>query len=98
MRLTLKAINHELAKQGYTARLAKGAGYFYFQFGDAVDWWDRTIGVATLNALTLEHWVSELLPGSVTSLNILNHERVNHANFTRAGTFNFSLPFRLNAY
>jgi hypothetical protein len=33
----LKAVNDELARLGYTARLAKGSGYFYFQFGESVD-------------------------------------------------------------
>jgi hypothetical protein len=28
----------ELAKRGYTAPLAKGTGYFYFQFGEAACW------------------------------------------------------------
>jgi hypothetical protein len=32
-RVTLKAINDELARLGNTARLAKASGYFYFQFG-----------------------------------------------------------------
>jgi hypothetical protein len=53
MRLTLKTINDELAKRGYTARLAKSAGYFYFQFGEAVSWLDRTVNVSTVSSLTL---------------------------------------------
>jgi len=34
-RVTLNAINNELARLGYTARLAKADGYFYFHFGEA---------------------------------------------------------------
>ena len=59
MRVTLKAINDELAKRGASARLAKAAGYFYFQFGEATEWLDRTVQAPTVNALTLEQWVQE---------------------------------------
>jgi hypothetical protein len=59
MRLTLKAINDELARRGYTARLAKSIGYFYFQFGEATLWLDRTVNVPTLNSLTLPEWIAE---------------------------------------
>ena len=52
MRLTLKAINDELARRGYAARLARAGGYFYFQFGEAALWLDRTVSVPTLNSLT----------------------------------------------
>jgi hypothetical protein len=59
MRLTLKAINDELAKRNYTARLAKSTGYFYFQFGEAAFWLDRTVNVPTLESLTLSEWITE---------------------------------------
>jgi hypothetical protein len=59
MRLTLKSINDELAKKGHTARLAKGSSYFYFQFGEAADWLDRTVNVPTVSSLTLAEWISE---------------------------------------
>jgi hypothetical protein len=59
MRLTLKAVNDELGKRGHTARLAKGGGYFYFQFGEAEDWLDRTVNVPTVNSLSLPEWVAE---------------------------------------
>jgi hypothetical protein len=39
--LTLAAINAELARPGNTARLAKGDGYYYFQFGEAAGWLDH---------------------------------------------------------
>jgi serine phosphatase RsbU (regulator of sigma subunit)/uncharacterized glyoxalase superfamily protein PhnB len=57
MPLNLKAINAELAKRGFKATLAKGEGYFYFQGGDATDWLDRTVRVATLHSLSLEQWI-----------------------------------------
>jgi len=59
MRVTLKAINDELAKRGHTARLAKGYGYFYFQFGEAADWLDRTVRVPKISSLTLAEWIAE---------------------------------------
>ena len=59
MRLTLKAINDELGKRGYTARLAKSTGHFYFQFGEAASWLDRTVNVPTLKSLTLPEWIAE---------------------------------------
>ena len=58
-RVTLKAINAELARLGSTARLARASGYFYFQFGEAVNWLDRSVNVPKLNALTLKQWVDE---------------------------------------
>ena len=59
MRLTLKAINDELARRGYTARLAKSTGYFYFLVGEASSWLDRTVNVPTLDSLTLQEWITE---------------------------------------
>ena len=59
MRLTVKAINEELAKRGYGARLEKGDSYFYFSGGEAADWLDRTVSATNLSTLTLEQWVDE---------------------------------------
>jgi len=59
MRVTLKAINDELARRGATERLARASGYFYFEFGEAAGWLDRTVRVPTVNALTLEQWLAE---------------------------------------
>lgn len=58
-RVTLKSVNDELARLGYTARLEKGGGYFYFQFGEAADWIDRTVNIATVSGRTLNQWVEE---------------------------------------
>jgi hypothetical protein len=59
MRITLKAINDELARQGAAERLTKASGYFYFESGEATEWLDRTVRVQTVNALTLEQWLAE---------------------------------------
>jgi hypothetical protein len=59
LRLSLKTVNDELARRGYTALLAKGSGYFYFQAGEAAGWLDRAVKVRTINTLTLKQWVEE---------------------------------------
>jgi hypothetical protein len=59
MRLHLKIINDELARRSYAARLEKGNGYFYFQFGEAAAWLDRTVRVRKINSLTLKQWIEE---------------------------------------
>jgi hypothetical protein len=58
-RVTLKAINDEMARLGYMARLAKASGYFYFQFGEAAEWLDRTVPVDKVSSKTLEEWIAE---------------------------------------
>ena len=58
-RVTLKTINDELARQGHTARLAKASGYFYFQFGEAAEWLDRTVPVDKVSSKSLEEWIGE---------------------------------------
>jgi hypothetical protein len=59
VRLTVKAINEELAKSGSNAWLEKGDGYFYFSGGDATDWLDRTVNAHSLSSLSLEQWMAE---------------------------------------
>jgi hypothetical protein len=59
VRISLKAINSELERRGSQAVLAKGDGYFYFWGGEAADWLDRTVRVATLHSLTLDQWMQE---------------------------------------
>ncbi len=59
MRLHLKVVNDELARLGHTARLAKASNYFYFESGEAEEWIDRTVGVRTINSLTLKQWIEE---------------------------------------
>jgi len=59
MRVTVKAVNAELARLGVKAELAQGAGYFFFRGGEADDWIDRTISVPTIGSLTLEQWLHE---------------------------------------
>jgi len=58
-RVTLKAVNDELARRGYHARLEKASSYFYFWTEDAADWIDRTVRVEKISALTLDQWVAE---------------------------------------
>ena len=59
MRLNLKAVNDELSRLGQKVQLSKGDGYFYFGGGEAEDWLDRTVGVRTINSLTLKQWIEE---------------------------------------
>ena len=59
MRVTLKAINAELAKKGHQVRLEKGDGYFYFFGGEAADWLDKTVRVPKVSSLTLDQWIEE---------------------------------------
>ena len=59
MRLTLKAINDELAKRRVGVRLEKGDGYFYFDVGEAANWLDKTVSTSTLSSRTLEQWLEE---------------------------------------
>jgi hypothetical protein len=59
MRLTLKVINAELARRGYSVRLEKAGPYFYFFGGEAAGWLDRTVRVPRVSSLTLEQWIAE---------------------------------------
>jgi hypothetical protein len=59
MQLHLKTVNDELKRRGHFAELAKASGYFYFDGGEAVDWLDRSVGVRTINSLTLKQWMEE---------------------------------------
>ena len=59
MRLTVKAINEELAKRGSSAKLEKGDGYFYFSEGETIDWLDRTVNAHSLSSLSLDQWMAE---------------------------------------
>ena len=59
MRLTVKAINAELAKRGFGAKLERGDGYFYFSGGEATDWLDRTVNAHSLSSLSLDLWMAE---------------------------------------
>ena len=57
--LSLQTVNAELARRGHGARLEKASGYFYFAGGEAEEWLDRSVGVRTLNSLTLKQWMAE---------------------------------------
>ena len=58
-RLSIQSVNEELARRGYRAELRKASGYFYFDGGESAEWLDRSVGVRTLNSLTLKEWVEE---------------------------------------
>ncbi len=44
---------------GFTVRLAKASGYFYFQGGEADDWLDKTVSVRNVSSLSLPQWMAE---------------------------------------
>jgi hypothetical protein len=49
-----------MPKRGHSARFAKSAsGYFYFEGGEAEEWLDKTVSVATISSLTLPEWIAE---------------------------------------
>ena len=58
-RLSLETVNGELARRGHAERLAKGQGYFYFTGGEAEHWVETSVGVRSLNGLTLKQWMEE---------------------------------------
>jgi hypothetical protein len=62
-RLTLKAINSELTRRGYNARMERAGGYSYFLGGEVTDWIDRTVGVRTVNSVTLNQFDSRSFRG-----------------------------------
>ena len=83
MRLSLKAINDELKRQGCGAVLCKGEGYFYFQGDEATEWLNRSVWIATLHSLTLDQWMKQyrelkakndaLVRGNIVSKDIATH-------------------------
>jgi len=74
-RITLKAVNDELARLGYDARLEKAGGYFYFWTGEAAEWLDRTVQAEKISQLTLEQWVAEFERLKKTNAEILQGKR-----------------------
>ena len=59
MRVTLSAVNAELAKRGIASMLVKAGDYFYFRGGEAADWLDRTVRVDKIGSLTLPQWIEQ---------------------------------------
>jgi hypothetical protein len=59
MRVTLNAVNDELAKRGSSARLLKASGYFFFEGGETDDWLDKTVRVPTVSSFSLPEWIAE---------------------------------------
>ena len=84
--VTLKAINEELARLGYTARLAKASGYFSFQFGEAADWLDRTVDSQTVSSRTVREWTEEFCRLKKLNEQILPKPRLNRETWKRSTT------------
>ena len=57
MRVTLKAVNQELAKRNIEAMLVNGGGYFFFRGRYVNDWLDRTVQVSKISDLTMDQWL-----------------------------------------
>jgi hypothetical protein len=55
-RVTLKAVNDELARRGHQARLERASGYYYFWSKDSADWIDNRVPGTTVGALILDQW------------------------------------------
>jgi hypothetical protein len=60
MRVTLRAVNDEIERHGYKARLAKASGYYFFEGGEADEWLDKTVNVPTISSLSLPEGVLEV--------------------------------------
>lgn len=57
-RITLAAVNAELARRGCAERLYRGRGYFYFSDGSSHCWPQSAVYVARVGALSLEQWLA----------------------------------------
>ena len=57
MRLTLKAVDSEVAGRGPNTIIGSLDGCFYFRGGEAADWLDKTARLPTLSSLALAQWV-----------------------------------------
>jgi hypothetical protein len=57
--ITLRAVNAAIKKEGGTAQLINGGGYFYFAEGEADNWHADSIYTMYLNDYTLEEWLGE---------------------------------------
>ena len=58
-RVTLQAVNTELARRKYAVTLVKASGYFYFEGKEPATWLDRTVRVVRISDLSLEAWIAE---------------------------------------
>ena len=57
MRVTMRAVNQELAKRDIQATLGNGGGYFFFRGPDVNTWLARTVQVSKISDLTLDGWL-----------------------------------------
>jgi hypothetical protein len=83
--LSLKTINHELAKRGHQALLSKGDGYFYFSTGEAADWLDRTVRVPTVSSHTLDQWVRKFEELKRKNIDLHHSTHARHVNKSTRG-------------
>lgn len=58
-RVTLAAINAEIARRGHAERLVRGAGYFYFIDGAAHGWYNASVATMHLGGWTVAQWADE---------------------------------------
>jgi hypothetical protein len=79
MRTTLAAVNAELAKRGYTARLAKASGYCFSLFGEAADWLDRTVEVERVSDKSVEEWMAKFVRLRVLNARVSTEPRTEKA-------------------
>ena len=73
-RVTIRAVNDDLARPG--DRLERASGYFYFWTGEASGWIDATVPVDKISALTLEQWIAEYKRLKKVNAEILRSPRV----------------------
>lgn len=59
--ISIKTVNNALKKLGHEEKLCKGNGYFYFYDGNADNWYTSSVGVYTINQLTLDQWIESFL-------------------------------------
>jgi hypothetical protein len=72
VRLTVKAINEELAKRASGTWLQRGDGYFFFSGGEAIDWLNRTVDAHSISSLSLDQWIAEFERLKKLNSDILN--------------------------
>ena len=57
-RVTVPAVNTELAQRGIQAILYKERGYFMFRGPDVTEWLNRTVQADKVSDLSMEQWLA----------------------------------------
>jgi len=52
-------VNKKLKELGFSERLRRGRGYYYFAGGEAASWLTSAVYVNWAEALTVERWILE---------------------------------------